>query len=326
MMDHVLLEVRDLKVHFRVPAGVLKAVDGVSFSIARGETLGLVGESGSGKSATALATMRLLETPPAQIPSGCILVAGEDVLALPLAQMSRVRGDVISMIFQEPMSSLNPVLRVGKQVAEPLMRHRGLGKREALDGARALFELTGIPAAAETIHRYPHELSGGMRQRVMIAMALACEPKVLIADEPTTALDVTIQSQILELLCELQEKFATAILLITHDLGVIAETANRVAVMYAGRIVELAPVKVIFESPRHPYTAGLLQSLPQILPDRPPRLAEIPGTVPSLTELGLGCAFASRCPRAAARCREAAPELETIGEDHLVSCWRARES
>jgi peptide/nickel transport system ATP-binding protein len=318
-----VLEVDDLRVHFQVADGTLAAVDGISFALARAETLGVVGESGSGKTVSALAILRLLETPPAEIKSGRVMFGGRDILRLSNAEVSKVRGREIAMIFQEPMTSLNPVKRVGTQVSEPLVRHLGLSGREAREQARKLFELVGIPAPADTIDRYPHELSGGMRQRVMIAMAIACEPKVLIADEPTTALDVTIQAQILDLTLGLQEKFGTAILLITHDLAVIAETAHRVAVMYAGRIVELATVAAIFEAPRHPYTQGLLRSIPQIVRDRPAQLNEIPGTVPNLARLGPGCAFAGRCAMVIDHCRAEAPPLEHGTNGHAVACWRA---
>ena len=320
-----VLEVDDLRVHFSVPEGTLRAVDGVSFELRRGETLGLVGESGSGKTVSALSMLRLVETPPAEIKSGRILLAGRDVLRLSPAELSALRGHDIAMIFQEPMTALNPVKRVGLQVGEPLSRHLGLSAREARERVRRLFELVGIPAPAETIDRYPHELSGGMRQRVMIAMAISCEPKVLVADEPTTALDVTIQAQILDLIIGLQEKLGTAILLITHDLAVMAETAHRVAVMYAGRIVEIGPVETIFAAPRHPYTIGLLRSVPQIARERAERLEEIPGTVPNLARLGSGCAFASRCTRVIDQCRLHAPALERLAPGHSVACWRVAD-
>ena len=320
-----VLDVQDLRVHFRVPDGVLPAVDCISFSIGRGETLGVVGESGSGKTVSALSILRLVEQPPAEIKSGRVMFGGRDLLQMPNAELSNLRGREIAMIFQEPMTSLNPVKRVGVQVSEPLVRHLGLSAREARKRSQELFELVGIPAAAQTIDRYPHELSGGMRQRVMIAMAIACEPKLLVADEPTTALDVTIQAQILELLVGLQERFGTAILLITHDLAVIAETAHRVAVMYAGRIVEVGAVKDIFEAPLHPYTQGLLRSIPQIVRDRPARLTEIKGTVPNLARLGPGCAFAGRCPRVVDKCRAEAPPLVAHLPSHAAACWRATD-
>ena len=324
-VEQAVLSVEDLRIQFRVAEGTLRAVDGVSFTLERGKTLGVVGESGSGKTVSALSILRLLETPPAEITSGRIVFDGRDVLGLSGAEISEVRGREIAMIFQEPMTSLNPVKRVGVQVSEPLVRHLGLSPREARARSVQLFELVGIQAPAETIDRFPHELSGGMRQRVMIAMAIACEPKVLIADEPTTALDVTIQAQILDLIVGLQDKLGMAILLITHDLAVIAETAHRVAVMYAGRIVELADVKTIFEAPQHPYTQGLLRSIPQIVRVRPAVLNEIPGIVPNLARLGDGCSFAGRCVRAIDRCRLEPPSLDVIRPGHNVACWRAND-
>ncbi len=324
-VEQAVLSVEDLRIQFRVAEGTLRAVDGVSFTLEHGKTLGVVGESGSGKTVSALSILRLLETPPAEITSGRIVFDGRDVLGLSGPEISEVRGREIAMIFQEPMTSLNPVKRVGVQVSEPLVRHLGLSPREARARSVQLFELVGIQAPAETIDRYPHELSGGMRQRVMIAMAIACEPKVLIADEPTTALDVTIQAQILDLIVGLQDKLGMAILLITHDLAVIAETAHRVAVMYAGRIVELADVKTIFEAPLHPYTQGLLRSIPQIVRVRPAVLNEIPGMVPNLARLGVGCSFAGRCVRAIDRCRLEPPPLDVIRPGHDVACWRAND-
>jgi peptide/nickel transport system ATP-binding protein len=324
-VEQAVLSVEDLRIQFRVAEGTLRAVDGVSFTLEHGKTLGVVGESGSGKTVSALSILRLLETPPAEITSGRIVFGGLDVLGLSGPEISEVRGREIAMIFQEPMTSLNPVKRVGVQVSEPLVRHLGLSPRAARARSVQLFELVGIQAPAETIDRYPHELSGGMRQRVMIAMAIACEPKVLIADEPTTALDVTIQAQILDLIVGLQDKLGMAVLLITHDLAVIAETAHRVAVMYAGRIVELADVKTIFEAPLHPYTQGLLRSIPQIVRVRPAVLNEIPGMVPNLARLGVGCSFAGRCVRAIDRCRLEAPPLDIIRPGHDVACWRAND-
>ena len=324
-VEQAVLSVENLRIQFRVAEGTLRAVDGVSFTLEHGKTLGVVGESGSGKTVSALSILRLLETPPAEITSGRIVFDGRDVLGLSGPEISEVRGREIAMIFQEPMTSLNPVKRVGVQVSEPLVRHLGLSPREARARSVQLFELVGIQAPAETIDRFPHELSGGMRQRVMIAMAIACEPKVLIADEPTTALDVTIQAQILDLIVGLQDKLGMAILLITHDLAVIAETAHRVAVMYAGRIVELADVKTIFEAPLHPYTQGLLRSIPQIVRVRPAVLNEIPGIVPNLARLGDGCSFAGRCVRAIDRCRLEPPSLDVIRPGHDVACWRAND-
>jgi len=324
-MTEALLEVEDLRVHFRVDEGVLKAVDGVSYTLGRSETLGIVGESGSGKTVSSLAVIGLLERPAAQIESGRIVFKDQDLLRLPESRMSDVRGRQISMIFQEPMTSLNPVMTIGRQISEVLERHIEIDRREARDRALGLLDLVGIPSPTTRIREYPHQLSGGMRQRVMIALALACEPDLLIADEPTTALDVTIQAQILDLMVGLQDKLGTSILLITHDLAVIAETAHRVAVMYAGRIVEKGPVEVIFDDPRHPYTQGLLRSIPRIDRSRQVRLSEIPGVVPNLAFLPPGCAFADRCPLADGHCRGHAPVLEACGPSHLVSCWKAHD-
>ncbi len=318
-----VLQVEDLSVHFRDEDRLLKAVDGVSFDLAAGETLGLVGESGSGKTVTSLAVIGLLESPPAQVQSGRILFQGQDLLSLDERQMSDTRGRDIAMVFQEPMTSLNPVMSVGRQVAEVLSRHFDQNRREATQRALELFNLVGIPSPQSRLDEYPHQLSGGMRQRVMIALALACDPKVLIADEPTTALDVTIQAQILELMAGLQDRLGTSVLLITHDLAVIAETAQRVAVMYAGKIVEKATVATLFEEPRHPYTQGLLRSIPRIERQRHARLTEIPGMVPALDLLPEGCAFADRCPAVMERCRRERPRLEAVAEGHFVSCWWA---
>ncbi|MCC6469492.1 MAG: ABC transporter ATP-binding protein [Alphaproteobacteria bacterium] len=325
-VDHrPLLQVEDLKVQFRLPTGILPAVDGIGFTLDRRETLGVVGESGSGKTVSSLALLRLLETPPAEISAGSVLFEGRDLLGLSETEISDVRGRSIAMIFQEPMTSLNPVMTVGYQIDEALMRHYGIPRREARARTLELLTLVGIPSPERNIDGYPHQLSGGMRQRVMIALALSCEPKILVADEPTTALDVTIQAQILDLMVGLQEKFDTSILLITHDLAVIAETAHRVAVMYAGRIVEAAPVATIFGAPRHPYTQGLLRSIPRIHRQRLDVLAEIPGGVPDLTRLPPGCAFAPRCPRADAHCRQERPMPVAVAPDHVVSCWKAND-
>jgi peptide/nickel transport system ATP-binding protein len=321
-----LLEVEGLKTHFFTRDGVVRAVDGVSFTIAPGETLALVGESGCGKSVTSLSIMRLIASPPGRTVAGAIRFLGRDLLALSEPEMREVRGNDISMIFQEPMTSLNPVLTIGRQIAETLVLHRGLARAEAMERAIDMLRLVNIPEPARRASEYPHQMSGGMRQRVMIAMALACDPKLLIADEPTTALDVTIQAQILDLMRALKEKTGAAILLITHDLGVVAEMAQRVVVMYAGRKVEEAPVNELFERPRHPYTRGLLNSVPRLGAGQAVRrrLAEIPGMVPSLREPIVGCAFASRCAHAVERCRAEAPELEPKGDGHFVACWEAR--
>jgi len=319
-----LLQVEDLKTHFFTRDGVVRAVDGVSFTIGPGETLALVGESGCGKSVTSLSVMRLVASP-GRVVGGAIRFDGRDLLALSEPGMRKVRGNEISMVFQEPMTSLNPVLTVGRQIAETLVLHRGMGSAEATARAIEMLRLVHIPEPARRAAEYPHQMSGGMRQRVMIAMALACGPKLLIADEPTTALDVTIQAQILDLMRELQAKTGAAILLITHDLGVVAEMAQRVVVMYAGRKVEEAPVDELFARPRHPYTRGLMNSMPRLGSARGvrKRLQEIPGMVPSLREPIAGCAFATRCPFAVERCRVETPRLEPKTERHHVACWQA---
>jgi oligopeptide/dipeptide ABC transporter ATP-binding protein len=304
-MPH-LLEVKDLRTHFQTRAGLVRAVDGVSFYLDRGELLGLVGESGCGKSMTALSVMRLI-APPGKIVSGEVLFDGTDLLRLSDAEMRQMRGDDIAMIFQDPMTSLNPVYTVGEQIAEALRLHRKMSRKEARQATIEAMREVAIPDPARRINDYPHQLSGGMRQRVMIAMALACNPKLLIADEPTTALDVTIQAQILELLDELRKQRDLAVLLITHDLGVVAEVADRVAVMYTGRIVEESPVEELFARPKHPYTEGLLRSVPKLTTDdvvKKERLETIEGVVPSPTELPPGCHFAPRCPHRMPRCTE----------------------
>jgi peptide/nickel transport system ATP-binding protein len=322
-----ILEVDDLRTHFFTRDGVVRAVDGVSLQLQRGETLGVVGESGCGKSITALSILRLIPMPPGRFVSGSIRFAGRDLLRLSEREMRALRGNDISMVFQEPMTSLNPVLTIGRQIAETLALHQRLGKRAAVARAAEMLELVRIPEARRRVGDYPHQLSGGMRQRVMIAMALACSPKILIADEPTTALDVTIQAQILHLMLELKERFGTAIILITHDLGVIAETAQRVVVMYAGRKVEEAPVQALFRSPRHPYTRGLMASVPRL--ERAgeagprPRLMEIAGMVPSLKDMPRGCTFAARCSLASEQCRNAYPPLEEKAAGHLAACWNS---
>jgi peptide/nickel transport system ATP-binding protein len=322
-----ILEIDDLKTYFYTRDGVVRAVDGVSYRLAKGETLGVVGESGCGKSITALSILRLVPSPPGRIVGGAIRFAGQDLLGRSEAEMRALRGNDISMIFQEPMTSLNPVLTIGHQIAETLTLHQGLNRRAALDRAVEMLTLVRIPEAERRIRQYPHQLSGGMRQRVMIAMALSCNPKVLIADEPTTALDVTIQAQILHLMQELKEKLGTAVILITHDLGVVAETAQRVVVMYAGRKVEEAPVGELFAAPLHPYTRGLMASIPRLgaaLDERRHRLAEIPGMVPSLRSVPQGCSFAPRCAFATERCRTDPPALESARVDHVVACWNWR--
>jgi oligopeptide/dipeptide ABC transporter ATP-binding protein len=313
-----MLEVKDLHTHFRTMDGVVKAVDGVSFSIAPGASVGIVGESGSGKSVTSLSIMRLIE-PPGWIAKGQILFKGRDLVDLPEDQMRKVRGDDISMVFQEPMSALNPVYTVGNQVAEVLRVHRNMSRREALNRSIELFKLVGIPAAERRVHEYPHNLSGGMRQRVMIAMALANEPDLLILDEPTTALDVTIQAQILELVKNLRQEVNTAVLLITHDIGVIAEMSDDVIVMYGGKVMERATVSQLIKDPKHPYTKGLLASIPS-LGMKGRRLNVIAGAVPNPLNMPPGCPFAPRCPYAMEVCTTM-PELKTLADGRQVFCW-----
>ena len=319
-----VLEVRDLRTYFHTEEGVARAVDGVSFAVGRGQTLGLVGESGCGKSVSAFSIMRLVPDPPGRIEAGQILLKGRDLLALDEEEMRRVRGDDLAMIFQEPMTSLNPVLTCGFQIAEAIVLHQQVSKQEAHARAVEMLKLVGIPAPDQRSGEYPHQLSGGMRQRVMIAMALSCNPDVLIADEPTTALDVTIQAQILALLESLQKSLQMAIVMITHDFGVIAETADQVAVMYAGQIVEHAATQALFARPRHPYTHGLLRSIPR-LDDAQERLDIIPGVVPDARAFPSGCRFAPRCPLADARCRAETPRLEEVEAGHWASCWKAGE-
>ena len=321
-----LLEVRDLRIHFQVREGTAKAVDGISYRIYPGETLGLVGESGCGKTVSSLAVLQLLDVPPAVYAGGEIRFEGRDLLQADEKTLRRIRGKAISMIFQEPMTSLNPLISVGSQIEEMLLGHEKLKRAEARARTVDLLDRVGIPSPEKRVNEYPHQLSGGMRQRIMIALALACNPQLLIADEPTTALDVTIQAQILDLLTDLQAELGISILLITHDLGVIAETADRVAVMYAGKIVEQSDVKTIFGNPLHPYTQGLLRSIPRIdETERPRRLTEITGRVPNLCFLPPGCAFLDRCPDRVDRCRKERPELEPMEtDDHRVRCWVAQ--
>jgi len=319
-----LLEIADLQTWFFTDDGVVRAVDGVSFAIARGETLAVVGESGSGKSVTALSVLRLIPSPPGRIAGGRIRFRGRDLLALSEPEMRSIRGHEISMIFQEPMTSLNPVYTCGDQIAEVLVLHEKLGRAAARARAVELLRRVGIPSPETRVDEYPHQMSGGMRQRVMIAMALACRPALLIADEPTTALDVTIQAQILELLKSLRAELGMAVLLITHDLGVVAETADRVAVMYAGQVVEYADVRTIFRRTRHPYTAGLLASLPRLGAEST-RLRVIPGTVPDPARFPPACRFHPRCPIAVERCRVEMPLLRDVGSGHLARCHRAEE-
>jgi peptide/nickel transport system ATP-binding protein len=319
-----LLRVSDLKTHFHTRDGIVRAVDGVSFDVKAGETLAIVGESGCGKSVTSMSILRLLPMPPARIAADRIEFDGRNLLELTEPEMRKIRGNAISMIFQEPMTSLNPVLTVGRQIAEALVLHRGMSQKEATARAIEMLRKVHIPEAERRVTQYPHELSGGMRQRVMIAMALACGPRLLIADEPTTALDVTIQAQILELMRELHRETGAAIILITHDLGVVAEMAQRVVVMYAGRKVEEAPIEELFERPRHPYTRGLLGSMPHLgdsVNETGKRLVEIPGMVPSLKDPAPGCLFAPRCTNAGERCTREAPPLELQAPGHWAACW-----
>ena len=318
-----LIEVKNLHTSFFTPDGEVKAVDGVSLEIAEGKTLGLVGESGCGKSVTALSVMRLVPSPPGKVVGGEILYRGRDLLKLDGEAMRKIRGNEISMIFQEPMTSLNPVFTIGNQIGEAIRLHQGLGRKETREKTIEMLRLVKIADPEQRIDDYPHQLSGGMRQRVMIAMALSCNPSLLIADEPTTALDVTIQAQILELMKELQQKLGMSLLLITHDLGVVAEQADEVAIMYAGKVVERAKAKEIFDRPLHPYTVGLLNSLPGAGNHKKKRLDAIPGMVPSPLELPGGCRFRDRCPKAAGICAEAEPELAEKGKEHWAACYFA---
>ncbi len=316
-----ILEVDDLRTYFYTRDGVVRSVDGVSFSVSEGETLAIVGESGCGKSVTSLSILRLVASPPGKIVSGSIRFHGKDLLGFSDAEMRDIRGDKISMIFQEPMTSLNPVLTIGRQIGEVLELHRHCTKEEARIRILELLKMVNIPEPESRIDEYPHQLSGGMRQRIMIAMALACDPEILIADEPTTALDVTIQAQILNLMRELRDRTRAAIILITHDLGVVAEMAQRVVVMYAGRKVEEANVFDLFEKPMHPYTLGLLNSMPRLDDAASKRLVEIPGMVPSMRTEIVGCAFAPRCSSATERCTQESPVLTDHGNKHWVACW-----
>ena len=318
----ILLEIQDLQTHFVTDAGTVRAVDGVSLKVRKGETLGIVGESGCGKSVTALSVLRLIPNPPGRVVGGKILLDGRNLLELPEDEMRKVRGGSISMIFQEPMTSLNPVFTVGDQIAEGIRLHQRLSKRDSWGKAVEMLRLVRIPDPDRRVKEYPHQMSGGMRQRVMIAMALSCNPHLLIADEPTTALDVTIQAQILELLNQLKAELGMAVMLITHDLGVVADTAARVVVMYAGRVVEEAPVLELFRNPLHPYTQGLLNSIPRIeKAERRPRLQAIPGMVPDLLDLPRGCKFQARCSKVFDACRGDEPQLKAVGAaDHFVRC------
>ena len=319
-MNRNLLEIRGLQTSFHTEDGVVAAVNGVDLDVAIGETLAIVGESGCGKSVAALSVMRLIPDPPGKITDGTIRFDGKDLLALSDAEMRKIRGNDISMIFQEPMTSLNPVYTIGDQIMEAIALHQNLNKRETRDLAIEMLKQVGIPSPELRIDDYPHHLSGGMRQRVMIAMALSCNPRLLIADEPTTALDVTVQAQILDLMNRLQEELGTSIILITHDLGVVAETAQKVAVMYMGKVVEKASVDDLFSTPLHPYTIGLLRSTPKIEETRE-RLEEIKGVVPNPFHMPTGCSFRPRCDRATDACGRAQPEMREIKRGHWVQCW-----
>jgi oligopeptide/dipeptide ABC transporter ATP-binding protein len=319
-----ILELRDLKTHFHTPDGVVKAVDGVTYSLMAGETLGVVGESGCGKSVTALSILRLIPEPPGRITGEGIHYKGQDLTKMQTRDLRKIRGNEISMIFQEPMTSLNPVFTIGFQIAEAVMLHQGLNKKDAMDKAAEMLDLVNIPLPKQRVKEYPHQLSGGMRQRAMIAMALSCNPSILLADEPTTALDVTIQAQILDLLYKLKDDLGTAIIMITHDLGLIAETCQRVVVMYAGKVVEEAPIKELFANPLHPYTIGLLGSVPKLRTASSDadqgRLQEIPGIVPSLHRLPTGCTFNPRCAEVREQCSQHEPELKEVSPNHYVRC------
>jgi len=323
--DTPLLKVQDLAVGFESGGVVSRAVDGVSFEVRRGRTLGIVGESGCGKSVTAFSIMRLLPQPHGRIEGGSIQFEGQDLARAGEVELHRIRGGRIGMVFQEPLSALNPVQTIGRQMAEALLLHKEITKRQALGQAVLLLGKVGIPSPEVRIREYPHQLSGGMRQRVVIAMALSCNPSLLIADEPTTALDVTIQAQILDLMLSLQREMGMAIVLITHDLGVIAQACDEVVVMYAGRVAEQGPVDEIFKRPMHPYTRGLLASIPRLTTARKTRLPTIEGAVPSLADMPAGCRFQNRCPYAEQRCRDGRPPLEEAAEGHFVSCLRWRE-
>lgn len=319
-MTEALLEVSNLKVNFNTAAGIVKAVDGVSFTLERGETLGLVGESGCGKSVTALSLLRLIPHPPGEIKDGKVFWEGRDLLKLPLSELIGIRGREIGIIFQEPLTSFNPVQTIGSQISEVLKIHTELSPIEIRERVLEMLNRVGIADPQRSYQSYPHELSGGMRQRAMIAMALICRPRMVIADEPTTALDVTIQAQILDLLFELQTEFKMSVLLITHNLGIMAGNARKVAVMYAGKIVEIAPVREVFKNPLHPYTAGLLASIPKINQSEP--LVAIPGMIPDPLQLPQGCHFEPRCPKALDRCRSEYPLEQEVTPGHRVRCWR----
>ena len=317
-----ILEVKDLRVSFHTYAGEVQAVRGISFYLNKGETLAVVGESGCGKTVTSKSLMRLIPEPPGEIKKGSqILFDGKNISTMSEKELRELRGSDISMIFQDPMTSLNPTMTIGKQIAESLIIHRGMSKTEAMNEAIKMLELVNIPDADKRAHQYPHEFSGGMRQRAMIAIALACNPKILIADEPTTALDVTIQAQIMELIADLQAKLGTAVILVTHDLGVVADVADRIQVMYAGEIIEHGTTDEIFKNPQHPYTWALLQSVPRLGTENKGKLYSLQGTPPDLLKPPVGCSFAARCEYCMQICREEMPEVTTLSENHEVCCW-----
>ena len=320
-MPDLILDVQELETVFKTPAGIVHAVNGVSFGLEEGETLGIVGESGCGKSVTMMSLLKLIPSPPGEIKDGKAVFFGQDLLKMTNEEIRHIRGSQISMIFQDPMTSLNPVLTIGKQISEAIILHKKVSKEEAIDQTVKLLEMVGIPLAKERYNDYPHQFSGGMRQRVMIAMGLSCNPSLLIADEPTTALDVTIQAQIVELTKSLQSQFDMSVIWITHDLGVVAEIADNIIVMYAGYIVEEANIYTIFENPVHPYTKALLKSLPRVDSHRYDRLEIIPGSPPDCIDLTVGCTFVPRCPYAIDRCADEHPPLELIEDEHKVACW-----
>ncbi len=323
-MNEKMLRIENLRTHFFTPEGVVKAVDGLSLEISRSKTLGVLGESGCGKSVTALSVMRLIPDPPGRIVSGAIFFEETNILELPASRMRQIRGNQISMIFQEPMTSLNPVYTIGDQIAETYVVHQGLSRRDSFNQAIEMLRMVGIPSPAKRAREYPYQLSGGMRQRAMIAMAMACRPRLLIADEPTTALDVTIQAQILDLMLGLQDELGMAIMIITHDLGVIGEVSDQVVVMYAGEVVEYSPIDTLFTDPSHPYTVGLMSSIPVLgakFKKGKKRLREISGLVPNLIRLPPGCLFAPRCERTMERCRKERPPLFSLNPDHGARCW-----
>ena len=324
MVEEKLLSIKNLQTHFFTPEGVVRAVNGISFDVPKGKTLGVLGESGCGKSVTAMSILRLIPDPPGKITDGSIIFKGRDLISVSPTEMRKIRGNDIGIIFQEPMTSLNPVYTIGNQISESFITHRELNKKDALDMSIEQLKLVGIPAPEKRVHEYPHQLSGGMRQRAMIAMAIACRPQLLIADEPTTALDVTIQAQIMNLLLELQDTLGMAIMMITHDLGVISEISDNVVVMYAGQVMESLSIQTLFNEAKHPYTRGLLASNPRMgekFKNGKKRLNEITGSVPNLIFLPSGCLFEDRCNKASERCKEKSPPLFSVDRDHMVRCW-----